>query len=97
MSSARPDAGGEGFDGGEAELLVEMHGGAIFRGDSQREFLELQGAQGIRGGEHEKTPEAVSLQTRHDANLRGVADAGGNFAGEDRAHQILAAGMAQYE
>src|SRR5208283_1424719 len=97
MSSAGPDAGGEGLDGGEAELLVEMHGGAIFGGDGEREFRELEGAQGIRGGEHEKAAEAVSLKTRHDANLRGVADAGGNFAGEDCAHQILAAGMAQYE
>jgi hypothetical protein len=32
---AGPDAGGEGADGGEAEALVELYGGAIFRGDGE--------------------------------------------------------------
>ena len=45
---AGPDAGGEGFDGGETEALVEMDGGVIFRSDREREFLELQAAQGVR-------------------------------------------------
>src|SRR5208337_3843543 len=97
MSSAGPDAGGEGFDGGKAELLVEMHGGAIFGGNGEREFRELQGTQGFRRREHEKTPQAVSLESWHDANLRSVADTGRDFTGEDRAHQIFAAGMAQDE
>jgi hypothetical protein len=34
--SARPDAGGEGFDGVEAEFFVELDGGAVFRGYGQR-------------------------------------------------------------
>ncbi len=34
--STRPDAGGEGFDGVEAEILVELDGGAVIRGYGQR-------------------------------------------------------------
>lgn len=30
---AGPDAGGEGLDGGEAEALVEVDGGAVLGGD----------------------------------------------------------------
>jgi len=48
-----------------------MDGGAIFRGDGEREFRELQGAQGFRRCEHKKPPQAVPLKPRHDANLRG--------------------------
>ncbi len=74
-----------------------MDGGAIFGGDGEGEFRELQGAQGVRRGEHQKAAEAVALKSWHDANLRGVTDAGGDFAGEDSADQIFAAGMAQDE
>ncbi len=35
-SSAGPDACGEGFDGVEAEFLVELDGGVVIRGDRQR-------------------------------------------------------------
>ncbi len=34
--SAGPDSGGEGFDGVEAEILVELDGGAVIRGYGQR-------------------------------------------------------------
>jgi hypothetical protein len=32
---AGPDAGGEGFDGVEAEFFVELDGGVVFGGDGQ--------------------------------------------------------------
>src|SRR5271157_4689158 len=97
MTSTGPDAGGEGFYGGEAELLVEVDGGVVFGCDSQSQFVELLGAEGVRGGEHQEAAEAVPLETRHDAKLGGVADAGGDFAGEDRARKVLAAGLAEDE
>jgi hypothetical protein len=92
---AGPDAGGEGFDGAEAEFFVEADGGFVVGGDGEREFVEFHGAQGINGREHEHAAEAVALVAGQDANLRGVAHAGGDLAGEDRADELVAAGLAQ--
>jgi len=94
---AGPDAGGEGFDGAEAEFFVEADGGFVVGGDGEREFLEFHGAQGLDGGEHEHAAEAVALVAGQDANLRGVAHAGRDLAGEDRADELVAAGLAQDE
>ena len=77
----RPDAGCEGSDFGEAEALIEVDGRAVFAGDGEREFAELLGAEGFRGGHHQDAAEAVALKAGHHADLRGVADTGGNFAG----------------
>jgi len=88
-----PDAGGEGSDLGEAEAFVEVDGGAVFGGDGEREFGELLRAQCFGGGEHQDAAEAVALKAGHHADLRGVTDAGGDFAGQDRPSEFLAFGM----
>src|SRR5260370_33708479 len=88
---AGPDAGGEGFDGVEAEIFVELDGGVVFGGDGEGEFAELHGAEGFGGSLHEHAAEAVSLVAGQDAELRGVADAGGDFAGEDGGDEVGAA------
>src|SRR5258707_14433807 len=97
MLLLRPDAGGETSHLREAEAFVEMHGGAVFGGHGEREFGELLRAQCFRGGEHQDAAEAVALKTGHHANLRGVADASGYFAGQNRASEFLAFGMMQDE
>ena len=55
------------------------------------------GAEGFRGGEHQDAAEAVALEAGHHADLRGVTDAGGNFAGQDRPGEFLALRMMQDE
>jgi hypothetical protein len=42
---AGPDAGGEGADGGEAKLFVELDGGAVFGCNRQGQLPEIHGAQ----------------------------------------------------
>jgi len=81
LGLARPDAGGERFYGGEAEAFVEVDRGFVFGGYGEGEFLEFIGAEGVGGGEHQCAPEAVTLKAGLHANLRGVADAGRDFAG----------------
>src|SRR5712692_10643459 len=95
MLLAGPDAGGEGVDGGEVEFFVEPDGGAVLRGYGEGEFAEFHGAQGFGGGLHQHAAEAVSLIAWEDADLRGVADAGGNFAGEDGGDEFVAARLAK--
>src|SRR5580704_13914540 len=90
LGLAGPDAGGEGFYGGEAEAFVEVDGGFVFGGYGESEFLEFLSAEGIRGREHQKTPQAVALEAGLHAYLRSVADAGRHFAGEDRSREIVA-------
>ena len=92
-----PDAGGECFQCLEAELFVETDCGVIFGRDGERELLKFQTAQGIGGGEHESAAEALALMAGQHADLSGVADARRNLAGEDRAHQIIAARIVQNE
>src|SRR5713226_4431573 len=97
MLLAGPDAGGEGADGGEVEFFVEPDGGAVLRGHGEGEFAEFHGAQGFGGGLHQHAAEAVSLIAWEDADLCSVADAGGNFAGEDGGNEFVAARLAKNE
>ena len=92
-----PDAGREAADGRETETLVEMNGGMVIGGDGEGEFLEMLRAQGLGGGQHQNPAEAMALESGLDADLRCVADTRGNFAGQHRAYQIIAAGMTQDE
>jgi len=46
---------------------------------------------------HEHTAEAVALVTGQDAELRGVADAGGDLAGEHGGDEVVAAGLVEHE
>jgi len=52
-------------------------------------------AEGFRGGEHQDAAEAVALEARHHTDLRGVADTGGNFAGQDSPGKLVALRMMQ--
>lgn len=74
-----------------------MDGGAIFCCDGKREFLKFETAQGVGCREHERAAEALPLVARQDADLRGVADAGRDFAGEDGADKIVAARIVEDE
>src|SRR5260370_38145663 len=94
---AGPDAGCEGLDSVEAEMLVQLDGGAVFRGYREGEFAEFHGAEGFGGSLHEHAAEAVTLVAGEDADLRGVADAGRDFAGEDRGDEIVAARLVKDE
>src|SRR5260370_13702525 len=94
---AGPDAGGEGLDSAEAEMLVQLDGGAVFRGYREGEFAERHGAEGFGRSLHEHAAEAVTLVAGEDAELRGVADAGGDFAGEDGGDEIVAARLVKNE
>jgi hypothetical protein len=94
---AGPDAGGEGLDSVEAEMFVQLDGGTVFRGYREGEFAEFHGTEGFGGSLHEHAAEAVTLVAREDADLRGVADAGGDFAGEDRGDEIVAAWLVKNE
>src|SRR5579864_3189299 len=95
--STGPDACGEGADGGEVEFFVELDGGAILRGDREREFAKFHGAQRFGGSLHEHAAEAVALVAGEDADLRGVADAWRDFAGEHGGDEFVAARLAQNE
>src|SRR5258708_31820515 len=95
--SAGPDAGGEGFDRAKANFFVELDGGFVVGGDCKRQFLEFHGTQRVDGGVHEHAAEAVALVAGEDANLCGVAHAGGDLAGQDRADELVAAGLPQKE
>src|SRR5262249_55212214 len=90
---ARPDASGKGFESLESELLVKMDGCMVFSGDSERKFLEFQTAKRVRGGEHERTAETVTLVAGEDTDLRGVADARRDFAGQYSSYKVIAAGV----
>jgi|SRR5580704_778865 len=94
---AGPDAGGEGFYGGEAESFVEVDGGFIFGGYCKSEFFEFLSTESVGGREHQKAPQAVTLEAGLHANLRGVADGGRHFAGEDGSREIVAARMTKDE
>jgi len=95
--SARPHASGEGPDGVETQPLVEMNGGAVVGGDGEGEFLEMLRAQGLGGCLHQNASESMTLESGLDTDLRRVADARGNFAGQYRAHEIIAPGMTQHK
>src|SRR6266704_728323 len=95
--SAGPDASGEGFDGVEAEFFVELDGGAVFGRHGKSQFPEFHGAESFGGSLHEHAAETVSLIARQDADLRGVADAGRNLAGEDSGDEFVAAGLVEDE
>ena len=71
------------------EVFVELDGGGIFAGDRQGEFAKFHGAQSFGGALHQHAADAVALIAGEDADLRGVADAGGDFAGEDGGDQIV--------
>src|SRR5258705_2042367 len=92
-----PDAGGEAADGGEAKIFVELDGGTILRGYGEGEFAKFHGAQGLGGSLHEHAAQAMALVSGEDANLRRVADAGRDFAGEHGGYEVVAAGLAQDE
>ena len=77
-----PDTRGEATNGREVKIFVEPDGGMILRGDGQRQFTKFHGAQSFRGSLHKHAAKAVSLIPREDADLRGVPDAGGDFAGQ---------------
>ncbi len=94
---AGPDTGGEAADGREVEIFVEPDRGAVLRGHGQSQFAELHGAQGFRGSLHEHAAKSVPLIAGQDADLRGVADAGGDFAGEHSGDEFVAAGLAENE
>ena len=81
----------------EAEFLVELDSGVVVRCHRQRQFPEFHGAKGVGGSLHEHAAEAVSLIAWEDADLRSVADAGGNFAGEDGGDEFVAARLAKNE
>ncbi len=93
----RPDAGGEGADGGEAEAFVQLDGGAIFGSDGERELAELGGAERFHGSLHQHAAQAVPLITGQDADLRGVADTGRDFTGEYGGDQLFIARLAKHE
>src|SRR6267154_1666744 len=94
---AGPHAGGESADGGEVEFFVELDSGMVLRRYREREFAKLQGAKRFGGGLHQHTAEAVTLVAGENADLRGVADAGRNLAGEDGGNKFVAAGLAKNE
>src|SRR5258708_5251610 len=94
---AGPDTGGEAADGREVEIFVETDRGAVLRGHGQSQFAELHGAQGFRGSLHEHAAKSVPLIAGQDADLRGVAGAGGDFAGEHSGDEFVAAGLAENE
>jgi len=50
---AGPDAGGEGFQGAEAEFFIELDGGVVDAGDGEGKFVELEAPQGVHRGDHE--------------------------------------------
>src|ERR1700682_1470134 len=79
--STGPDPGGEAADGGEVEIFVELDGGAVLRGHGQCQFTKFHGAQGLGGRLHEHAAETVPLIAGKDADLRGVVDGRGDFAG----------------
>ena len=53
----------------------------------------MKAAEGVRCGLHEHTPDPMALKPWLDANLRGVPNSIGNFAGEYGADQIVTAWM----
>ena len=65
----------------------------VFAGDGQSEFTEFHGAKRFGGTLHQHAADAVALIAGEDADLRGVADAGGDFAGEDGGDEIVATGL----
>ena len=74
-----------------------MHGGVILGSDRERQFLEAQTAQSVRGGLHQGAAQSVALETRLDTDLGGVANPFGNFAGQHGADQVVAARMPQHK
>src|SRR6266404_499155 len=87
----RPNTRSEGLNGAEAEFFIELDGGVVVRSYGQRQFPEFHGAEGFGGSLHEHAAEAVSLVTGQDADLRGVADAGGDLAGQHGGDEFIAA------
>src|SRR6267378_1643221 len=94
---AGPDASGEAANGGEVQIFVEPDGGAVLRGHGQRQFAEFQSAEGFGRSLHEHAAESVALIAGKDADLRGVAHSGGDFAGEHGADELVAARLTQDE
>src|SRR5438552_144321 len=60
-------------------------------------ILHPRPAMRFGGGLHKQAAEAVSLVAGQDANLRGVADAGGDFAGKNRGDEFVAARLVKNE
>src|SRR5216683_4180855 len=69
---AGPDTGGEGADGGEVEFFVELDGGAILRGDGERQLTKLHRTESFGGGLHQHAAEAMTLIAGEDTDLGGM-------------------------
>src|SRR5258707_3605456 len=93
----RPNTRSEGLNGAEAEFFIELDGGVVVRSYGQRQFPEFHGAKGFGGSLHEHAAEAMPLVAGQHADLRGVADTGGDFAGENAGDEIVAAGLVKNE
>ncbi len=81
----------------KAEAFVEMNGGMIFGSHRQGEFAVLHGPQSFGGSLHQDAAQSMALKSRLHAELRSVAHAGRNFAGQGRANKFITSRMTNYK
>ena len=78
-------------------MFIELDGGVIVGRDGKRQLLVVHIPQHFRGSLHQCAAKPVTLEAGLHAQLRGVADTRGDFAGEHRAQEFITTRIAQHE